>query len=432
MSHKSKGFPALNCTAKGEVKAIHLSAANPAEGVKISDVQKILKKKSEPTYIGNYRYKHQYLHFFGYTEGKKGTENKHELPPPHNTETLFGDILVLVSETEDDFRQTLPFSPEEYENFYTAAFGGGEEDDESEEEDGEEEAEEAAEEAAVDELAGEELDDGEKGVEKGDLEEDDAEEGEEDLEAEDGEEVEDAEEEGAGEEADDGMDDEGPSRPSRNRSRRKKGPDQTRALLQRRWAQSTLLLENLKKYGDDLRTEVNSDKVSPYRETAIQQLTAYFGTLLTRPEVVQLETAIYNRCLVEAQERHIVRDWRNKLFLFYYQQKVKHMAANLHSCSYIGNSGLLERYKRGEFTFEDLLTWTDTELFPERNRDLADRQFQREQRLLEGNKAMATDQFYCSRCHKRQCTYYEMQTRSADEPMTIFIQCVNCGKRWRQ
>ena len=50
---------------------------------------------------------------------------------------------------------------------------------------------------------------------------------------------------------------------------------------------------------------------------------------------------------------------------------------------------------------------------------------------IEINKEQATDQYQCSRCHKRECTYYQLQTRSADEPMTTFVTCLNCGKRWR-
>ncbi len=39
----------------------------------------------------------------------------------------------------------------------------------------------------------------------------------------------------------------------------------------------------------------------------------------------------------------------------------------------------------------------------------------------------------CPKCHKHKTTYYELQTRCADEPMTVFAQCHNdgCGKRWR-
>ena len=40
--------------------------------------------------------------------------------------------------------------------------------------------------------------------------------------------------------------------------------------------------------------------------------------------------------------------------------------------------------------------------------------------------------FTCSKCKSKKTTFYEMQTRSADEPMTVFIQCINCGKRWKQ
>ena len=46
------------------------------------------------------------------------------------------------------------------------------------------------------------------------------------------------------------------------------------------------------------------------------------------------------------------------------------------------------------------------------------------------NKA-TTDQFQCGKCRQRKCTYYQMQTRSADEPMTTFVTCVNCNNRWK-
>nr|GFC98141.1 transcription elongation factor TFIIS-like [Tanacetum cinerariifolium] len=42
-----------------------------------------------------------------------------------------------------------------------------------------------------------------------------------------------------------------------------------------------------------------------------------------------------------------------------------------------------------------------------------------------------TDEFRCGRCGKRKCTYYQLQTRSADEPMTTFVTCVNCDNHWK-
>ena len=41
-----------------------------------------------------------------------------------------------------------------------------------------------------------------------------------------------------------------------------------------------------------------------------------------------------------------------------------------------------------------------------------------------------TDMFKCGKCKKRKCTYYQLQTRSADEPMTTFVRCVECGNQW--
>ncbi|KAL1559364.1 transcription elongation factor TFIIS-like [Salvia divinorum] len=43
----------------------------------------------------------------------------------------------------------------------------------------------------------------------------------------------------------------------------------------------------------------------------------------------------------------------------------------------------------------------------------------------------STNEFRCGRCKKKECTYYQMQTRSADEPMTTFVTCVNCNNHWK-
>eukprot|EP01116_Phalansterium_solitarium_P019214 TRINITY_DN5302_c0_g1_i1.p1 TRINITY_DN5302_c0_g1~~TRINITY_DN5302_c0_g1_i1.p1 ORF type:complete len:307 (-),score=38.31 TRINITY_DN5302_c0_g1_i1:189-1109(-) len=42
-----------------------------------------------------------------------------------------------------------------------------------------------------------------------------------------------------------------------------------------------------------------------------------------------------------------------------------------------------------------------------------------------------SDMFTCSKCGSNQTTYYQMQTRSSDEPMTTFHTCMKCGKRWK-
>jgi len=42
-----------------------------------------------------------------------------------------------------------------------------------------------------------------------------------------------------------------------------------------------------------------------------------------------------------------------------------------------------------------------------------------------------TSLFKCGRCLKSNCSYNQLQTRSADEPMTTFVFCNECGHRWK-
>lgn len=39
--------------------------------------------------------------------------------------------------------------------------------------------------------------------------------------------------------------------------------------------------------------------------------------------------------------------------------------------------------------------------------------------------------FTCGRCKSTKTSNTQKQTRSADEPMTVFVQCHNCGNRWK-
>lgn len=46
--------------------------------------------------------------------------------------------------------------------------------------------------------------------------------------------------------------------------------------------------------------------------------------------------------------------------------------------------------------------------------------------------AMPDGALVCRQCKSRKTSYTELQTRSADEPMTVFAVCHDCGKRWKQ
>ena len=69
---------------------------------------------------------------------------------------------------------------------------------------------------------------------------------------------------------------------------------------------------------------------------------------------------------------------------------------------------------------------------PENWKDLIDEKLRRDKLKYELKPEAMTDVFKCRKCSSRSCSYYEVQTRSADEPMTQFINCLDCGNRWRQ
>jgi DNA-directed RNA polymerase subunit M/transcription elongation factor TFIIS len=154
--------------------------------------------------------------------------------------------------------------------------------------------------------------------------------------------------------------------------------------------------------------------------------------LLDPDQRTDLERGIYNAALQEAKKRGVRKHWENPDFAEIYKVVARRCLANLDPEAYVGNSRLIKRLQDGEFPPHQIPFMSPCELYPEHWQVLADEQLKRENTMLQGSNDEGSDMFKCNRCGKAKTRYYEMQTRSADEPMTIFIRCLNCGKEWRQ
>merc|ERR1712007_268126 len=50
---------------------------------------------------------------------------------------------------------------------------------------------------------------------------------------------------------------------------------------------------------------------------------------------------------------------------------------------------------------------------------------------LKHGQLRLTGMFTCGKCKGVKTTYFQMQTRSSDEPMTTFVTCLTCNNRWK-
>ena len=139
---------------------------------------------------------------------------------------------------------------------------------------------------------------------------------------------------------------------------------------------------------------------------------------------LNLEKGIFNYALKEADNRKIVKKWDNKFFVQIYLNHLKSILVNL-------NDKWIEEIKNGSIQSHKLAFMTHQELNHEKWAVLIEVKSKRDKNKFETNVAAATDTFTCRKCKNNKCTYYQMQTRSADEPMTTFVTCITCENRWK-
>lgn len=113
-----------------------------------------------------------------------------------------------------------------------------------------------------------------------------------------------------------------------------------------------------------------------------------------------------------------------------YRDKYRVIYSNIISKN---NPDLKHRITNGELSPNDLVTCDPKELAPQHLRKKLEEI--EKQNLFNAQGATlersVTDRFQCGKCKEKKVSYYQLQTRSADEPLTTFCTCEVCGNRWK-
>jgi DNA-directed RNA polymerase subunit M/transcription elongation factor TFIIS len=181
----------------------------------------------------------------------------------------------------------------------------------------------------------------------------------------------------------------------------------------------------------EMESHTTTDIENPIRD-GIRSVISLKLAMLSTSDQLELEKGIFHSTIENCRIQQCWRRWENPEFQAHYQVIARRTITNLDPASYVKNKDLVAAVASKSILIREIPFLPMTELYPEKWKALVDHQVKQEIRALEGDKDMSSNMFKCKACGKSQTTYYELQTRSADEPMTIFIRCIPCGKQWRQ
>ena len=92
---------------------------------------------------------------------------------------------------------------------------------------------------------------------------------------------------------------------------------------------------------------------------------------------------------------------------------------------------IIQQVLNKEIKPQEVAFMTHQEFDETKWKDLIEKKIKRDESKFNVNIESSTSLFTCKKCGSKKCTYYELQIRSADEPATIFITCLDCGKHWK-
>jgi transcription elongation factor S-II len=160
------------------------------------------------------------------------------------------------------------------------------------------------------------------------------------------------------------------------------------------------------------------------RQTVTTKLLPVFENETTR---LNIEKGIFNFTIRSCKSNSQELSWKNAFLVKEYSKIARKVLANL---TYTPNAPMvIEQINSGLIKPEELAGYTHEQLYPA---------FWKEQKkqIMAKYIHKKTEQehdgfFKCGKCKTYKTTYTQAQTRSADEPMTTFVTCLNCDNVWR-
>lgn len=138
-----------------------------------------------------------------------------------------------------------------------------------------------------------------------------------------------------------------------------------------------------------------------------------------------MEIAIFNWTVRRFNKES---SWENKGFRELYKARFFELKRA------IREANLKKRITDKEVNIRDLVVMTPDQLIPDGLYAKAVLKAKLKELEMEAIKAREDEYegiFMCKKCKSKKTTYYQLQTRSADEPMTTYVECKNCNNHWK-
>lgn len=146
---------------------------------------------------------------------------------------------------------------------------------------------------------------------------------------------------------------------------------------------------------------------------------------------LNIERGIFNQAIyLYSNYNYHTESW-NEQFKRLYMGRCFIIYHNLNPNSTISNEKLLFRLLSKEFSEFQLCAFTPKQIFPEKWNELDELCKQLEPKYSKEPQTLDDGVFKCGKCKTYKTTYYQLQVRAADEPLSTFVTCLNCKNKWR-